>query len=203
MRNSTSYDSTNGRVNVGNIYLCYSYASSVLITSYSINDGSLLSEGTYSYPWYGISGSIGTTTIVGLTYDVQYSGAGARKFTMAIQDTNQNWTAIFRHTESIQPVSDTNIWQKKYTIGTSSGTLIWDKFVFTMSVYIAGHIYKIKAADNEDIVLKCQNVFSYVLDEYGHVYYLSYPSSARFIDTSVTAYRTITTDAFTATIEEA
>ena len=203
MRNSTSYDSTNGRTYVGNIYLCYSYVSSVLITSYSINDGSLLSEGTYSYPWYGSSGSVGTTTIVGLTYDVQYSGAGAKKFTMAIQDTNQNWTAIFRHTESIQPVSDTNIWQKKYTIGTSSGTLIWDKFVFTMSANIAGYIYKIKAADNEDIVLKCQNMFSYVLDEYGHVYYSSYPSSARFIDTSVTASRTITTDAFTATIEEA
>lgn len=203
MRNSTSYDSTNGRVNVGNIYLCYSYASSVLITSYSIDDGSFLSEGTYSYPWYGTSGSVGTTTIVGLTYDVQYSGAGARKFTMAIQDTNQNWTAIFRHTESIQQVSDTNIWQKKYTIGTSSGTLIWDKFVFTMSVNIAGYIYKIKAADTEDIVLKCQNMLAYVLDEYGHVYYSSYPSSARFIDPSVTASRTITTDSFTATIEEA
>lgn len=203
MRGSTSYDSTNGRANVGNFYLCYSYVSSVLITNYSIEDGSIISEGTYSYPWYGTSGDIGTTKIVGLTYDRQSSGGADPKFTMAIQDTNQNWTAIFRHTESIEPVSDTNIWEKKYTIGTGSGTLIWDKFVFTMSFNIAGYIYKIKAADTEDIVLKCQNMLTYVLDEYGHVYYSSYPSSARFIDTSVTASRTITTDAFTATIEEA
>ena len=200
-RNTTSYDSTKKPVNVGNIYLCYSYTSSVLITEYSIEDGSFISEGTYSYPWYGTSGTTATTTIVGLTYDKKpYIEP---KFTMVIEDSQQGWTAIFRHTESIQPVSDTNIWQKKYTIGTTYGTTIWDKFVFTISVNIAGYIYKIKAADIEDVVLRCQNMLGYVLDEYGHVYYASYPTSSRFIDPSVSAVRTITTDTFTATIEEA
>lgn len=202
-RNTTPYDSTNGRVNVGNIYLCYSYTSSVLITTYSISDGSFIAEWTYSYPWYGTSGSGATTTIVGLTYDRQPSSGMDPKFTMVIEDSQQGWTAVFRHTESIQPVSDTNIWEKKYTIGTTYGTTIWDKFVFTISVNIAGYIYKIKAADTEDIVLRCQNMLGYVLDEYGHVYYASYPTSARFIDSSISAVRTITTDSFTATIEEA
>lgn len=180
-------------------YTIYTTRSNINISKFSIADGTLISTvAGFSLPV--ASSSTEVPKSIGITVDTLNS---AEQFVYAYSFTSPSATYVFRH--SLSSSSGSNIWQKTMSASgassNSSGSgLSWDRYVNTLYLPIDLALYKLKATNGN--AMFTTDLYASNMDIYTHTYYSSAPTNKRCVDTSISATRTITTDTFTATIEE-
>lgn len=191
------FDSADSYSSFKCFYIGYKYASSILITKFDITTGTQIASYTKNYPYYQIIGNVSATSVSNFFVD------GNENLTVINTNSSEseNWVSIWSENLS---VGSNKIYQKKIST-TVGGTkeCCWDRYASkTIIIPMNISLVKIRATDGQQMFKTTNTFYPISVDRYARIYYSTYPSSLKVIDTSISITSTITTPTFTATIEE-